>query len=122
MDSRNQLRVQRGLEDASRLVDAEISLVAEDVTEASARLVCLGAPSGHILGVLAKLGAPVRRKGVRGEEGDLDSRQVRALTKAAENARCLQLPVMLEVIPRFRFHRRRSAVEPQPQPLRGRLL
>src|SRR6202165_2687553 len=112
MDSRDELRIESGFENVARLVDAEVPLITEHVAEPGARPVRLLAPAGHFLGVLAQVGAAVRRKSVRGEERDLDTWQVVALPEAIEDASRFQLSVVLEVVSGLCLDRRRPALKP----------
>src|SRR5450759_4406795 len=121
MDARDQLRLDRRFEDVARLTDAKVPAVAEHVAESGAGQVRLLAPAGGYLGVLAQLGATVRGKGMGGEEGDLDARQVAALTQAIEDAGGFQLPVVFEVVSGLRLHGRRPALQPTLEP-QGRSL
>src|SRR5438046_3891777 len=116
MDARNQFRLDRRGQDASRLRDAEVSTVAKDVAEPGARLVGLIAPFAHLFRVRAHARPAIRGQRVRGEKRDLDPRQVGTLGEAGQKAGCLERALALQVVTRLRLAGGRATPEPVPTP------
>src|SRR4029077_4414965 len=80
------------------------------------------APVSDLLRISAEAGETIGRLGVRGEECDLDARQVASFAEALEHARVLQLALALEVIAGLGLDGGGAAFEPLAQPGRRRLL
>src|SRR4029077_9483163 len=80
------------------------------------------APVSDLLRISAEAGETIGRLGVRGQECDLDPRQVTSFAEPLEQARVLQLALALEVIAGLCLDGGRAAFEPSSQPRCRRLL
>src|SRR5690349_10270412 len=101
VDARDELRIDRGLQDLARLADREVAGVAEHVAEARAGRPRIRAPRRDLGGVAREAGAAIGRRRVRGEKRDLDARYVVAVAEPLEDAYGGELAVVVQVVARL---------------------